>query len=100
MTEAEAKLKQQRIPGTVPKRIAEIQDAAEELKEIRAGRMEAGEEEEKAQVKLKELMKKHGIKAYRLDDDFEAILEAPEARAYVRRIKGKKKARKSADAEE
>lgn len=85
------KLKQQKIPGVLPKRIKEIQDAAEELKELRDSRMETAEEEEKAQEKLKAVMKKHGIKAYKIDDEYEAILESNEPRAYVRKIKRKKK---------
>lgn len=94
----ETKPKQERLPGMVPKRIAEIQDAAEELRELRSTRMENAEAEEKAQEKLKGLMKKHGIKAYRLDDEYEAIVEAAESRAYVRKIK-RKKAKKQKDGE-
>jgi hypothetical protein len=92
----EPKPKQQRIPGMTPNKIAEIQDAAEALKEIRTNRMDLGEQEEKAQADLVEIMKKHRVKRYAIDDEYEALIEEKE-RAFVRRIKGGKK--DEADAE-
>ena len=89
----EDRLKQEKIPGVLPPRIKEIVDAAEDLADIRGRRMGLSEKEEKAQIKLKELLKKHKVKAYQIDDEFEAILEAPEARAFVRKIKRKKTAK-------
>jgi hypothetical protein len=91
----EPKLKQQKINGMVPKRIKEIQDAAEALREIREERMGLAESEEKLQGELVAVMKKHGVKAYKIDDEHEAIREAGEERGFVRKIKRKKKAKSS-----
>lgn len=78
--------KQPNLPGMTPKHIAEIEEAAEELRELRTQRMELGESEEKAQAALVEVMKKHKVTAYKIDDEYEAIVEAKE-RAFVRKIK-------------
>jgi pimeloyl-CoA synthetase len=86
------KAKQARLPGMVPKKIAEIQDAAEALREVRTERMELGEREEKAQSELVEIMKKHGVKRYAIDEEYEALVERKE-RAYVRKIKRKARAK-------
>jgi hypothetical protein len=66
--------------------------------------MEIGEQEEKAQDTLLKLMKKHGLKEYRLDDDYMALIETQGERAFVRRVKkgrpkGKKAEKEKADAE-
>ena len=78
--------KQARLPGMTPPHIKEIQDAAEDLKEIRTNRMELGEQEEKAQATLVEVMKRHKVTRYAIDDEYEALIEDKE-RAFVRRIK-------------
>lgn len=98
-TEKPEKLKQGKLPGVVPKRIKEIQDAAEALKEIRDERMGLAEAEEQAQEALKAVMKKHGHRAYRIDDEYEAIIESAEPRAFVRKIK-RKKSKASAEKDE
>lgn len=100
MAEVAEKPKQARLPGMTPKRIQDIQDAAENLKELRDDRMDLAEKEEQAQEKLKAVMKKHNVKHYRLDDNYEAVLEADEPRAYVRKVKRKKKPAAKKGAEE
>lgn len=92
------KPRQGKLPGMVPKRIAEIQEAAEALQEIRTQRMELGEQEEKAQDVLVRVMKKHKVKAYRLDDEYEALIEAKE-RGFVRKIKARKDGKSEAGEE-
>lgn len=88
MTEAAGeKLKQQKFPGMKPKHIEEIEDKAEEVKEFETSRLEAQERETKARKELTELMKKHKIRNYDLDEDREVVL--------VVRRKKKAKAAKS-----
>lgn len=91
--------KQPNLPGMTPKHIAEIEEAAEELRELRTQRMELGESEEKAQTALVEVMKKHKVSHYKIDDEYEAIVESKE-RAFVRKIKRRQvAAKKEKDAE-
>ena len=84
------KLKQERIPGTVPKKIAAIEDKAEELKDTTDKWMELGEKREQIQDELGTLLRKHGLKRYDLDEGYEALVET-KIRAYVRRKKTAKK---------
>lgn len=98
--------RQGRLPGISPKQIPEIEDAAEELRSLRKQRQALGVEEEKAQVLLRDLLKKHGIRkayVYEGEDDegkpvaLDALVETADERAYVRRHKEPKK--KAADSE-
>lgn len=93
--------KQGTLEGIGPKQIEEIDEAAEELRALRAERQELEEKEEEAQVKLAELLKKHGYtgkRKYLMEIEngdgklikFDAFLERPEARAYVRKHKNPK----------
>lgn len=77
---------QAEFSGFKPPHITEIEEAAEALKEIRDERMNLGEREEKAQADLVAVMKRHDLKRYPIDEEYEAIVEAKE-RGFVRKIK-------------
>lgn len=74
---AKAKPKQTEIPGAI-KRIPEIERQAEVYVEARDARMECTEEEVKQKEKLHDLMRKHDLRVYRLDEDrvVEIVVEA------------------------
>jgi hypothetical protein len=91
------------IPGTEGKKIKAIEDAAEELRDVRGRRMKLTEEEAKLADKLKKLLEKHGIRTYVYESDemdekdqpikFDVLIEDPEeAKVKVRKHKEKKTA--------
>jgi hypothetical protein len=90
--------KQGQLPGVGPKQIEEIEDKAEEVRTLCADRKAIAAKEETARGELKELFKKHGVKKvyqYVIEDDgkeitIDALLERPEAKAYVRKHKNPK----------
>lgn len=86
---------QKRLPGMVPKRIKALQDQAEKVKDLQDERMATEEEERKERATLLELMKEHKVKRYPIDDDYEAVIESADEKAFVRKIK-KAKSRKPA----
>ena len=100
--------KQGSLEGIGPKSIPEVEDAAEELRVCRRNRQILATQEEELQVKLRDILKKHGIRKkyiYEVDDDdgstikFDAFIEKAEERAYVRKHKDPK-AEKNGDSEE
>jgi len=86
---------QKRLPGMVPKRIKALQDQAEIVKDLQDERMATEEEERKERKKLLELMHEHKVKRYPIDDDYEAVIESADEKAFVRKIK-RGKTRKAA----
>lgn len=90
--------KQGRIPGMQPKEIVEIEEKAEEVKELETQRMEIGEREQKARGELLDLMNTHKLKRYDLSEDREVIVEQGERKVFVRRKK-KAKAKPAAETE-
>lgn len=58
--------KQQKMEGII-KTIKEVEDAAEELRQVRGRRMSIQKDEEAAVKKLKELLAKHELKVYHYD---------------------------------
>ena len=92
--------KQQRIPGMVPPEIQEIEDKAEEVKELQADRMDVAQRETKARDELTTLMKKHKRKTYSLDEKYEVVVESSEEKAFVRKKKGVKKEKTAAKAKD
>lgn len=82
---------QQRLPGVVPKEIVEIQDKAQEVKDLQEERMDVAQREQKAREELRDLMKSAKKTRVDLDDKFEVIVESSETKAFVRRKKGVKK---------
>lgn len=90
---------QKRLPGMTPKKIKEIQDAAEEVKELQDERLRIQEEEKKAREKLLEAMEANKVKRYPLDDDYVAEIEYTEKKAYVHKVRKGKERKKAADAE-
>jgi hypothetical protein len=60
--------RQARIPGTEPKRIKEVGDAAEAYVDMRDKRMKLTEKESEAKLSLIEVMKKHGLTVYKDED--------------------------------
>lgn len=82
---------QRLIPGMKPKRIKALEDKAEEVKELQDERIEIQGREDKAREELKDLMVEHKLKHYPLDDEREVILESSEVKAFVRKIKGRRK---------
>jgi hypothetical protein len=57
--------KQEQIPGTEPPSIAEIDEAAEALLDIRERRRDLLEQQREAKAELVAAMKRHGQRAYR-----------------------------------
>ena len=91
--------KQGSLEGIGPKEIPEVTDAAEELRKLRRQRQDLAEKEEKAQILLRDLLKKHGIRkryVYEGEDGegntikLDALIEKGEERAYVRKHKDPK----------
>lgn len=82
---------QQRLPGVVPKEISEIQDKAQEVKDLQEERMDVAQREQKAREELRDLMKAAKKSRLDLDDKFEIVIESSETKAFVRRKKGVKK---------
>lgn len=62
----EPKAKQQRLPGMKPQHIAEVEELAEALRDVRTERMDLTQREVKAQDDLLGAMKKHKVREYRL----------------------------------
>ena len=100
--------KQGSLEGIGPKEIPEVTDAAEVLRTIRSERQQLAAQEEKAQVHLRDLLKKHGVRKkyiYEAEDGegqtvkFDALIEKAEERAYVRKHKDPK-ADKNGEGEE
>lgn len=60
--------RQQRIPGTAPPKIAEIEDLAENYRALRDERMKVQDQELDFQQRLMACMKKHKLTAYEYDD--------------------------------
>lgn len=83
--------KQPRLPGMVPPEIEEIEDKAEEVKNLQEERMDTAQRENKAREELLSLMKKHKRTTYSLDEKFEVVIESTEQKAFVRKKKGVKK---------
>ena len=90
--------KQGRLPGMTPKRIAALEDAAEEYVSVRDERMEKNKEENQANEKLVKLMKKHKLKTYPIEASEESPARVitlefrdPTERAKVRASKTSKK---------
>lgn len=101
--------KQQSLAGIGPKEIPEISDAAEELRKLRTQRQTLAKEEEEAQIALRDLLKKHGIRGkyvYEGEDGegntvkFDAMIEKAEERAFVRKHKDPKAKEKDNGKEE
>ena len=97
-TEERTMANQTRLPGMTPKRIAALEDAAEEYVNIRDERMEKNKEENAANEKLVKLMKKHNLKTYPIEASEESParvitleLRDPTERAKVRASKTSKK---------
>lgn len=65
--------KQMKIPGTEPKTIKEVNDAAEAYVDARDERMKKTEKEVEAKEALVAVMKKHDLQVYK-DDDAEPPL--------------------------
>lgn len=89
-----SKPRQPRLPGVVPKEIEEIEDKAEEVRNLQADRMDIQQRETKAREDLLELMKKHKCKEYPLtidDEEYEVVIESSVQKAFVRKKKGQKK---------
>ena len=92
--------KQQSLPGVGPKRIAEIEDAALEVRDLQSKRKAITEEEGKARGLLRELLKKNGFKKnkpYQFENEgdgelvkLDVVIEQKEEKAYVRRHKDPK----------
>lgn len=87
----EAKPKQKRLPGMVPKKIAELEDAAEKVRDLQTERMQLQEQEEEARDKLLEIMKQHKLKVYPLDEEYVAEIKDAGEKAYVHRKRGRPK---------
>ena len=92
-----ARAKTAALPGVENgKVIKEISDAAEAYEKIRDRRMDLTEKENEANGLLVTLMKKHKLKIYKDDDNFEPALmvdltvKDPTERAKVRRDKKEK----------
>jgi hypothetical protein len=88
--------KQKRLPGMQPQSVVDIEEKAEEVKELEQRRMEAAEEEQRARQELTDLMKAHKLKSYDLgerhdlgDGEYEVVVKSGEPKAYVRRKKSK-----------
>lgn len=78
--------KQQKIEGFKPPEIAEVEQAAERYREIRDERMRLAKEESEENRKLVEIMQKHGIDKYRLEDGSVAeLVEETTLKAKVRK---------------
>lgn len=90
---------QKRLPGVVPPEIEEIQEKADEVKQLQDERMDVAQREIKARAELLELMKANKRKTYSLDDKFEVVVEASDEKAFVRRKKGVKKEKTKAKGE-
>ncbi len=93
--------KQTTIPGTTPKAIAEIEQAAEAYVDIRDKRMKLTAKEVEAQAALVEAMQKHGLTAYRCQstDENLDVLMVTKTKARVRSPKDEEAGEK-ADEEE
>jgi hypothetical protein len=69
-----ARRKQQRIPGTEPASIKELDDAAEAYVEARDARMSCTEVEVVAKAALIAAMKKHGVEVYKDESSVPALV--------------------------
>lgn len=61
--------RQLRIAGTERKTIADVEEAAEEYREVRDQRMALTKQEGEKQAALVEAMKRHKLTEYKFDDD-------------------------------
>ena len=77
---------QTRIPGTEPKKIAEVEKAAKQYRQDRDARMELLADEVESRAKLMEAMTKHGLTEYKYDDQEVRIVEG-ETKVKVRTVK-------------
>lgn len=96
--------KQTELPGVGRKQIAELEDKALELRELRSKRQAIAAQEEKAQQELRDLCKAHKVSKSRpyifeteedTDDGtktvkLDVLVERPDERAYVRKHKDPK----------
>lgn len=82
------------LPGTV-KRIAAIDEAAEDYAAKRDERMELTTLEVDAKEKLLGLMKKHGVEIYRLDDERVAMIEHEVETVKVKKLSVEAQARRA-----
>ncbi len=84
--------KQQEIKGTERVTIEEVDNCAEEYRALRDKRMAFGESENKAQIALVEMMRKHNLTVYKYDDadgSERCVTVAQTAKAKVKKIKAK-----------
>lgn len=77
--------RQKEFPGMEKPRIKEIEDAAYDYRDKRDARMACSVEEKEAANKLVEVLKKHKVKHYDLDDDLEAAIVPTEFKVKVRK---------------
>jgi dissimilatory sulfite reductase (desulfoviridin) alpha/beta subunit len=63
--------KQEQLPGVGPKRIKEIEAAAEEYVQARDTRIAWNKKEAEAKKNLADLINKHGVEAYEYDVELE-----------------------------
>lgn len=88
--------KQGRLQGMQPREVVEIEEKAEEVKDLENKRKDVAAQEKKAREELTELMKEHKRGKYDIgenenmgDGEWYVELKRGEAKAYVRRKKAK-----------
>lgn len=74
-------------PGVSVPRIAELDDIGQEYKDARDERMELTKKEVDAKGRLKGAMLKHGLQVYKLDDNYNVVLEPGEVEVKIKKIK-------------
>ncbi len=82
--------KQTEIPGTEKKRVDEIEDAAEALRDASDALKKATKKRDEAKDRLREAMQKHKVKTYPLeefDPPLEAVIEVVHEEAKLRKMK-------------
>ena len=98
-TVEEERVKQAKLEGFTPKKIAELNEAADGLRAVREKRQSLQEKESEAEEVLLAVMKRHKLLVYPIDDEYEAIRERKE-KGFVRKIKnGKRRSIEEKDAE-
>lgn len=86
-----ARRRQTELPGTEPKRIKEVEEAAESFRELRDQVKKLTEERDKAKETLGDAMKKHKLEVYRLEDTDppeEVVIEVAHEEVKIRKVKG------------
>lgn len=79
--------KQKEFPGMERPKIQALEDAAYELRDVRAERQALTAKEVELAEKVSALMKKHQLKSYRLDDEQEVAIIPSDFKVKVRKIK-------------